>query len=112
MTPRVHRFESTGDAYDSSQTGYFDPEVPLDPDDYDKGLIEVADGDVLVVESEKAVAVMVEAWPVAISDERAGENFHRYDETFEWTRVPPVGGGEPKDYSESARVAQEEAAKL
>ncbi|MFF4148434.1 hypothetical protein ACFY0A_46115 [Streptomyces sp. NPDC001698] len=47
---RVHRFASTREAYDVSQC-------------YD----EITDGDVLVVEGEKAIAVLMGAWPVAIT---------------------------------------------
>lgn len=137
--PKVHRFRSTGEAYDNSQTGYY-------PDDFDWAVDEaaweackvataeygegsdeataafrawdglrttVADGDVLVVENEKAVAVMVEAWPVAISGEFAGENFHRADGTWNWARVERTAKtGTFRNYSESAALAEAEAAKL
>lgn len=116
MTVKVHRFASTGEAYDSSQTGYFPDDAPYDQADPMKGIVEVADGDVLVVESERAVAVMVEAWPVAISAAHAGVSFHRHDDTFDWARVkksrwpgdPDVWG----DYSASAELARAEAAKF
>lgn len=47
--PNLWYFEDSGSAYDISQT-----------DD------RVKDGDILVVPSEKAVAIMVEAWPIII----------------------------------------------
>lgn len=58
--PTVHLFESSGDAYDASQTR----------DD-------ISDGDVLVVESERVVGFLVKAWPVAVSDEHGA--FHALD---------------------------------
>ncbi|MET7495087.1 hypothetical protein [Streptomyces sp900116325] len=53
----VHRFDDTIEAYDATQCR----------DD-------IRDGDVLVVESEKVVGLLVEAWPIAIT-EVSGE-FH------------------------------------
>ncbi|MFF0291042.1 hypothetical protein [Streptomyces sp. NPDC005262] len=53
----VHRFDDTSEAYDATQCR----------DD-------IRDGDVLVVESEKVVGFLVEAWPIAIT-EVSGE-FH------------------------------------
>ncbi|MGW3827819.1 hypothetical protein ACWEAF_37530 [Streptomyces sp. NPDC005071] len=55
--PPVHRFDDTSEAYDATQCR----------DD-------IRDGDVLVVESEKVVGFLVEAWPIAIT-EVSGE-FH------------------------------------
>lgn len=114
--PRVHRFASTGEAYDDSQTGYF-PDDWLGSQDrpieeWEKDMIQVADGDVLVVESEKAVAVMVEAWPVAVDAAHSGEAFHTTVEEWDWKAVPRSGTGELRDYSESAELARAEAAKL
>jgi hypothetical protein len=50
---KTHRFDSTGDAYDASQTDE-----------------SISNGDVLVVESERVVGVLVDAWPVAVTPER------------------------------------------
>ncbi|WP_406515581.1 hypothetical protein OH809_24955 [Streptomyces sp. NBC_00873] len=54
----VHRFGDTWEAYDATQCR----------DD-------IADGDVLVIESEQVVGFLVEAWPVAITE--AHGEFHR-----------------------------------
>lgn len=48
--PAVHRFDDTTEAYDASQC-------------YD----EIKDGDLLVVESEQAIAVLMDAYPVALT---------------------------------------------
>jgi hypothetical protein len=56
---KTHRFNSTSDAYDASQT-----------DD------SISHGDVLVVESEHVVGVLVDAWPVAVTPERGA--FHTF----------------------------------
>ncbi|MGW2074237.1 hypothetical protein ACWCPK_38350 [Streptomyces sp. NPDC001953] len=48
--PRVHRYDTTEEAYDWSQTG------------------EIADGDILVVENEQAIAVLMGAYPVALTE--------------------------------------------
>lgn len=57
ITPRIHRFESTADAYTATQT-----------DD------SIRDGDVLVIESEKVAGFLCAAWPIAVTEEH-GE-FH------------------------------------
>lgn len=88
---KIHKFSSTGEAYDASQT-------------HD----DIRDGDVLSVESERAVAVLIEAWPVAIS-ENTGE-FHPPGATFDWDSVPTTASDytETKDYMESFKLAVEE----
>jgi len=55
--PEIHRFYSSGEAYDASQTHN-----------------EIHDGDVLVVERENAIAILVSAWPVI---------FEGYDEDLQ-----------------------------
>lgn len=57
MIPSIHRFESSGDAYDATQTDE-----------------TINDGDVLVVESERVVGFLVKAWPVAVTPEHGA--FH------------------------------------
>jgi hypothetical protein len=56
---KTHRFDSTGDAYDASQTDE-----------------SISNGDVLVVESERVVGVLVDAWPVAVTPEHGA--FHTF----------------------------------
>jgi hypothetical protein len=56
---KTHRFDSTSDAYDASQTDE-----------------SISNGDVLVVESERVVGVLVDAWPVAVTPERGA--FHTF----------------------------------
>lgn len=82
---RVHQFDSTGRAYDASQTSR-----------------EIRDGDVLVVLSEGVVGIMVEAWPVAVT-EKSGE-FHVKTADVEWSAMPRVSGGFT-DYGPSKRAA-------
>lgn len=91
MTPKIHMFEDTGEAYDSSQC-------------WD----EIKDGDILSVPNERAVAVLIEAWPVAIS-ENAG-NFHAPSELLDWAKIPTTESGwkETKNYSESFEMAVNE----
>ncbi|MXM66784.1 hypothetical protein GR925_25965 [Streptomyces sp. HUCO-GS316] len=50
--PVVHKYESTGDAYDAVQSDS-----------------SVRDGDILVVHSEGVVAVVTGAWPCAVTEE-------------------------------------------
>lgn len=95
--PKVHYFSSTGEAYDCSQC--------------DDG---IENGDVLVVESENAVAILMEAWPAALEGKYAGENFHVFDSDHDITKVYQYGGAprEYKDYSESKKLAIIEQEKL
>jgi hypothetical protein len=87
--PRVHEFDSTSTAYDMSQC-----------DD------EIADGDVLVVRSERAVAVLLEAWPVAITALVAGEHFHVADETLDFQHVESTSKpGTIRNYRASIEIA-------
>jgi hypothetical protein len=91
--PKIHTFESTGMAYDMSQCSD-----------------EIHDGDILSVPNERAVAVLIEAWPTAIS-ENSGE-FHALGdaETFDWAAVRTTESNytETRDYSESFKLAVEE----
>jgi hypothetical protein len=99
--PRVHYFESTGDAYDASQC-----------------CDEIKHGDVLAVPSRTlngaeqpvAVAVLVEAWPVAISS-FAG-NFHRHDATWDWSKVDATGGANAYYMTASLELARAELQRL
>ncbi len=99
-SPTAHYFESTGEAYDASQTQD-----------------EIKNGDVLVVPHDTTngpivVGILVEAWPVAIGDQ-AG-NFHTpKDGSWDWSRVDRVGGrGAPYDMTASLELARAELAKL
>jgi len=49
--PKIHEFQSSGEAYDASQVSD-----------------EISHGDILVVASENAVAVLDKAWPVAVTE--------------------------------------------
>jgi hypothetical protein len=93
MTINVHTFESTGEAYDATQT-----------DD------AIKDGDVLVVPSENVVGFLAKAWPVALSAEHGA--FHTLEDgadvsclmaaeakTLTYTVHPP--GGEPYETTET-----------
>lgn len=90
-TPAIHRFSSTGEAYDSSQTHS-----------------TIIDGDILSVPSERVVGVLVEAWPIAVG-ENSGE-FHPLDYRCDWDAMPTTASNytETKDYSESFKIAAEE----
>jgi hypothetical protein len=86
--PTVHEFESTSCAYDMSQC-----------DD------AIHDGDVLVVRSENAVAILLSAWPTAVTALVAGEHFH-VPESLDWTRVPAIDPSLPsKSYLRSLEIA-------
>lgn len=61
MTIQIHIFETSGQAYDSSQC-----------DD------SIHDGDLLVVPSERALAILCKAWPVALTEQTAGKAFHTF----------------------------------
>jgi len=65
--PKVYEFYSTGNAYDASQCR----------DD-------IEDGDILLVPNEGAVAILVRAWPVAVSPNTSGEHFHTLEDGTEW----------------------------
>jgi hypothetical protein len=62
MEPKVHIFESTGEAYDNSQWRN-----------------DIKDGDLLIVPLEGVVGFLHDAWPVSLTNE-AGE-FHHFDGT-------------------------------
>lgn len=83
--PRVHRFDSTHEAYNATQWND-----------------EIRDGDVLVIAPEKVVGILNEAWPFALTV-RHGE-LH--------TLSVPVGDVNDGKYAESARVAAEQARAL
>jgi hypothetical protein len=89
--PTVHTFDSTGEAYDVSQCSD-----------------EIKNGDVLVVPDEDAIAIMLEAWPTAISPELSGENFHEGTAQLDFSRVKSVTHDDVTyDYSESVKLAQQ-----
>jgi hypothetical protein len=91
VTAKVHEFGSTSEAYDASQAD-----------------VHIEDGDVLLVRSEHAMAVMCEARPVAV-DGFAGRTFHEQDETWDWSAVKQVTATGPdvvKNYSASATLAR------
>lgn len=66
----VHRFDTSGAAYNQSQT-----------DD------SIRDGDILLVAPEGRVAVLVEAWPVIVvgpAGDEAGYAFHAMNDGLTW----------------------------
>jgi len=88
---KVHEFASTGEACDASQTDE-----------------QIEDGDVLLVRSEHAMAVMCQVAPVAV-DGFTGRAFRQHDETWDWSAVKQVGGtgwDAVKNYSESVMLAR------
>ena len=84
---QVHRFETSGDAYDASQTR----------DD-------IRDGDVLVVESEGVVGIMVAAWPTAVTQKLGA--FHELASDAEWSSLAAWAGEKPRDYGPSVKAAE------
>lgn len=93
--PQVHEFDSTSEAYDVSQCAD-----------------EIRDGDVLVVRSERAVAIMLSAWPTAVEPGLEGDAFHVPD-AIDWTRVPAIDPSMPsKSYQRSAQIAYAIVAEL
>jgi hypothetical protein len=94
--PAVHEFDSTSFAYDASQC--FD---------------EINDGDLLVVRSERAVAIMLEAWPTAPEPELSGEQFHAAPADLDFSRVESVSKpGLFHDYGDSLAIARRIADEL
>lgn len=85
--PNVHIFESSGEAYDLTQT-----------DD------NIKDGDVLVIPNEGIIGILFEAWPAAVvySEDGPGKlHMVRWD-VF-------LNSRPEKDYSESIRLAMDVA---
>lgn len=78
----VHLFETTSEAYNASQWR----------DD-------IADGDVLLVASERVAGVLCLAWPIAVSDKRGA--FHGLKPGSSWSDL------EGRDYSASHALALE-----
>jgi hypothetical protein len=90
LNPNVHRFETTGQAYDASQTR----------DD-------IADGDVLVVISERVVGVLVSAWPVAVTTEAGAFHGPGLNPGADWSSLDNGDGdGGRTDYSRSVLIAE------
>lgn len=56
--PEIHSFESSGEAYNASQTRE-----------------SISDGDLLLVPSEKSVAILFKAWPTLAAGSK-GDAFH------------------------------------
>jgi hypothetical protein len=79
--PKIHEFETTGEAYDASQT-----------DD------NIKDGDILVATEEKVIGILVQAWPVSIDSNKTG-HFHALKPGLQWSTFE---GGK---YSDSYRLA-------
>lgn len=89
-TVRMHIFPSSSDAYNCSQC-------------YE----EIKNGDVLWIPEEKVVGILVEAWPVAVSEAKGA--FHEIDsrvKDWDWSKVGSVSLGKP-DYnmSEAFKIA-------
>jgi hypothetical protein len=83
--PQVHTFESTREAYNASQCRD-----------------GIHDGDILLVPSESAAAVMVSAWPTAPTMALSGEQFHCLANGIETNAIPhPWREGVTDDYSAS-----------
>lgn len=85
---KVHTFDDTGEAYDASQ--------------WDEN---ISHGDVLVVESERVVGVLVEAWPVALTAEHGTFHTIRDPKTFDWSKVNSVDHARIYDMAESQMTA-------
>ena len=86
----VHTFASSREAYDASQT-------------HD----DIRDGDLLIVPDERAVAVMVQAWPTALDREHAGTSFHVAADGLDWAHVQPLDPDDgPRDYSRAVEIAR------
>jgi len=82
----VHQFNSTGEAYDASQTSD-----------------HIKDGDVLVIGREQIVGVLFEAWPCAVTDNHGA--FHQLAPDTDITAIPKTAGS-TKSYAESWRTAE------
>lgn len=103
---QVHRFESTGEAYNASQTRDATACEWLN-EHCDEQLLPIENGDVLVVESEHVVGILWDAWPTAVS--RLHGHFHTYEESSpECVVVHPAL---QTDFPESVAVALNLAAR-
>lgn len=88
MSPRIHVYGSTDEAYASAQCD-----------------LGVQDGDVLSVPSERVVGFLFGAWPVAVSVLRGA--FHAWTKTTD--ELEAFDGGR---YRESVKLAHQEYARL
>lgn len=81
----AHYFESTGEAYDASQTSD-----------------AIRDGDILVVEAERVVGILVAAWPTAVTI--AHGEFHQLGDQTSWADLE--GGRYLDSATEATRLAK------
>ena len=89
----VYYFSDTGDAYDSSQ-----------------GCDKIKNGDILVSRQDKVVGILVEAWPVAITQERG--HFHGVGDAWDWSHVEATRGGAVFNFASNFAQASEIARQL
>ena len=88
---KVHEFDSTSEACDAAQADE-----------------QIEDGDVLLVRSEHAMAVLCQVGPVAV-DGFTGRAFRQHDETWDWSAVKQAQGTRSNavtNYSESVMLAR------
>jgi hypothetical protein len=88
---KVHEFDSTREACEAAQTD-----------------ARIEDGDVLLVRSEHALAVMCRVGPVAV-DGFTGRAFRMHGETWDWSAVKQANGTAPdaaENYSQSVMLAR------
>lgn len=88
----THYFGSTGEAYNACQTRE-----------------DIKNGDVLVVESEKVVGFLLDAWCVAVTVEVGA--FHTKAEDAKWEELKTYGPT-PISFVPSAKAAVAEAKRL
>jgi len=83
---KTHYFDSTGRAYDASQTGYrrFVTPPGAQPNDMFTEHVEceVADGDLMVIPKEGVYGFLYEAWPVAVDPKHHRGEFQGLSATF------------------------------
>lgn len=68
MALKIHKFESTGDAYDACQCDE-----------------NISTGDILIIENEQVVGI-ADTWPVAVTQRH--ESLHGVLDTFDWDQYP------------------------
>lgn len=98
--PEIHVFDTTWDAYNGSQAGYYKyPEGPITLETVDQGVwTEVEDGDILSVPSEGVHGFLWKAWPIAFTE--AHGEFGRPKDQASWWEMQ-------NDYPETFRLWEE-----
>ena len=86
-TFNVWYFRDSGEAYDATQVDE-----------------RIKNGDVLIVPSEKVAGVLVEAWPVAVTE--AFGHFHQFSKDADISAFPSVSKDKIYDFTDAVAYAK------